>query len=415
MAIRFRSLEKVVPGAGAAAGDTSAAGCGPISLPASCSRRSWCPKGWPTPSWPGCPRSRACTRRSRAWSATRSSVRRGCSCSGPDSSISPMIFAAITPLLVAGDDPAKAIALAGMLALLVGLIEIGLGLGKLGFVADLLSSEVQVGYMNGLAVTIIVGQLPKLFGFSTDADRFFERGRRVLHQPRRDGGGERSLVGVGVLVAPARASAGHAASARRCSSPWSGATVVSAILDLASKAWPRSARCRRAFPRRTVPWTERERRRAAADRRDRHHARVADRHDRDGVELRGSPRRRGRPEPGDDRDRAPRTSRPGFFQGFAVSTSGSRTAVAEQSGAKSQLTGLVGAGVVVASCLLFLNSLLADLPAVGARGGRHRGRALADGLRVAACATRESAASAFVLSLVATRRRRSSSACSRGS
>jgi len=69
---------------------------------------------------------------------------------GPDSSISPLILAAITPLL-AGGDPKTAIALAGMLALLVGVTEIGLGLGKLGFVADLLSKEVQVGYMNGLA------------------------------------------------------------------------------------------------------------------------------------------------------------------------------------------------------------------------------------------------------------------------
>ena len=59
-----------------------------------------------------------------------------------------------------------------MLALMVGAIEIGLALGKLGFIADLLSKEVQVGYMNGLAITIVVGQLPKLFGFSTDADGF---------------------------------------------------------------------------------------------------------------------------------------------------------------------------------------------------------------------------------------------------
>jgi MFS superfamily sulfate permease-like transporter len=67
---------------------------------------------------------------------------------GPDSSVSPLIFAAITPLLVTGD-PTTAIALAGMMALMVGAIEVGLGLGKLGFVADLLSKEVQVGYMNG--------------------------------------------------------------------------------------------------------------------------------------------------------------------------------------------------------------------------------------------------------------------------
>jgi MFS superfamily sulfate permease-like transporter len=51
----------------------------------------------------------------------------------------------------------------------------------------------------------------------------------------------------------------------------------------------------------------------------------------------------------------------GFFQGFAISTSGSRTAVAEQSGAKTQLTGVIGASLVVV-LLLFLNSLLADLP-----------------------------------------------------
>ncbi len=92
---------------------------------------------------------------------------------GPDSSVSPLIFAAIVPLAVA-DDPAQAITLAAMLALIVGLIEVLLGIAKLGFVADLLSKEVQVGYMNGLAVTIFVGQLPKLCGFSTDADDFID-------------------------------------------------------------------------------------------------------------------------------------------------------------------------------------------------------------------------------------------------
>src|SRR3954467_7424119 len=98
---------------------------------------------------------------------------------GPDSSVSPLIFAAIIPLMVT-NDPKTAIALPGMLALLVGLIEIALGVGKLGFVSDLLSSEVQVGYMNGLAITIIVGQLPKLCGFSIDADNFFDEIREIV-------------------------------------------------------------------------------------------------------------------------------------------------------------------------------------------------------------------------------------------
>ena len=51
----------------------------------------------------------------------------------------------------------------------------------------------------------------------------------------------------------------------------------------------------------------------------------------------------------------------GLFQGFPISTSGSRTAVAEKSGAKSQVTGLVGAAVVVVM-LVLLPDLLADLP-----------------------------------------------------
>src|SRR3954464_10954574 len=78
---------------------------------------------------------------------------------GPDSSVSPLIFAAITPLVADSGNPGEAILLAGMLALLVGAVEIGLGAARLGFVADLLSVEVQIGYMNGLALTIIVGQL----------------------------------------------------------------------------------------------------------------------------------------------------------------------------------------------------------------------------------------------------------------
>ena len=79
-----------------------------------------------------------------------------------------MIAAAILPL--AAGNTEYAVALAGMLALIVSIICIGAGLARLGFVADLISKPVRVGYLAGLAVTIFVGQLPKLFGYSVDAD-----------------------------------------------------------------------------------------------------------------------------------------------------------------------------------------------------------------------------------------------------
>jgi MFS superfamily sulfate permease-like transporter len=89
---------------------------------------------------------------------------------GPDSSLGPMIAATIIPIVGANGDPERAVALASMLALLVGVLTVLAGVGKLGFVADLLSKPTQIGYMNGLALTILVGQLPKLFGFSVDGD-----------------------------------------------------------------------------------------------------------------------------------------------------------------------------------------------------------------------------------------------------
>src|SRR5215831_14980473 len=171
---------------------------------------------------------------------------------GPDSSVSPLILAAITPLFVAGDT-GTAIALAGMLAILVGLVEIGLGLGKLGFVADLLSSEVQVGYMNGLAITIIAGQLPKLFGFSTDADNFIDEIREFVEH-LDETVWQALLVGVLVLatlvILPRvlrRVPAVLVAVV--------GATVASAAFDLASKGVSTVGSLPRGLPSPSFPWT----------------------------------------------------------------------------------------------------------------------------------------------------------------
>jgi high affinity sulfate transporter 1 len=87
---------------------------------------------------------------------------------GPDSSLAPIIGAAVLPL--AGGDPSRAVALAGLLAIMMGAILVIGGALRLGFVTDLLSKPIRVGYLNGIAVIVIIGQLPKLLGFSTDAE-----------------------------------------------------------------------------------------------------------------------------------------------------------------------------------------------------------------------------------------------------
>ncbi|MET0825736.1 MAG: sulfate permease [Acidimicrobiales bacterium] len=276
---------------------------------------------------------------------------------GPDSSISPLILAAITPLLV-GSDPAAAIALAGMLAVIVGLIEIGLGLGKLGFVADLLSTEVQVGYMNGLGITIIVGQLPKLFGFSTDADSFFEELQAFVSGLDQTDA-TTLVVGLCVLVVllvlprfTKRVPAVLVAVV--------GATIVSAVFDLAANGVDTVGALPQGVPSPEFPWT------SASDLGPLLVAAagitLVSLTDTIATATSFAARRGDEVEPNQEMiGMGAANITAGFFQGFAVSTSGSRTAVAEQSGARSQLTGVVGAGLVVV-LLLFLNSLLADLP-----------------------------------------------------
>jgi len=276
---------------------------------------------------------------------------------GPDSSVSPLIFAAILPLL-AVPDPSTAIALAGMMALFVGAIEIGLGIGKLGFVADLLSKEVQVGYMNGLAITIIIGQLPKLFGFSTDADGFINECKAFI-----DGIGGRNAtalaVGVGTLLVllilpritkriPAVLVAVVAA------------TVVTGVFDLAAHGVSTVGTLPQGLPTPALP-----------------SVRVGDLGplliaalgivlvsltDTIATSTSFAARRGDEIDPNQEMVGIGAANVfAGFFQGFAISASGSRTAVAEQSGSKSQVTGLAGA-VIVVVLLLFLPALLQDLP-----------------------------------------------------
>src|SRR6202043_1241475 len=83
---------------------------------------------------------------------------------GPDSSLAAVIFGVVAPL--SGGDPHRAIAIAGVMALVSGTILIVAGIARLGFVTELLSKPIRYGYMNGIALTVLISQLPKFFGFS---------------------------------------------------------------------------------------------------------------------------------------------------------------------------------------------------------------------------------------------------------
>ena len=83
---------------------------------------------------------------------------------GPDSSLAALILAVVLPL--SGGDPKRAVTVAAAMALAVGLICIGAGLAKLGFVTELLSKPIRYGYMNGIAIVVLIDQLPKLAGFA---------------------------------------------------------------------------------------------------------------------------------------------------------------------------------------------------------------------------------------------------------
>src|SRR5262245_37073353 len=85
---------------------------------------------------------------------------------GPDSALAAVILAIVQPL--SRGDPHRAVALAGAMALVSGVVCIAAGVARLGFVTELLSKPIRYGYMNGIALTVMLSQIPKLFGFSID-------------------------------------------------------------------------------------------------------------------------------------------------------------------------------------------------------------------------------------------------------
>ena len=278
---------------------------------------------------------------------------------GPDSALGPMIAATVLPLVGANGDPARAVALASALAVMTGIITAFLGIARLGFVADLISKPTMIGYMNGLAVTILVSQLPKIFGFSVDAESFlgeiagFVRGVSSGIVPAALAVGAGGLVLILVLQRVA---------------PRIPGVLVAVVLSIAAAtAFALAGRgvalvgvLPQGFPPFTIPHVGLSDLAllvggalgialvSLADTISTATAFAA----RAGGTIDGSREMTGI---------GAANVAAGLFQGFPVSTSGSRTAVAEQAGAKTQVTGLVGAAAITL-ILLLAPGLLRNLP-----------------------------------------------------
>ncbi|MEI8333099.1 MAG: sulfate permease [Chloroflexota bacterium] len=276
---------------------------------------------------------------------------------GPDSALAALIAATILPM--AAGDPERAIALAGMLGILTGLLCIAAGLARFGFLTDLLSKPVRVGYMNGIALTVIVSQLPKLCGFSVDSEGviagFIEFCRKLL-----DGAAVPQAVVIGI------SGIAIILGLKRVAPRFPGvlvavvlATVAVSVLGLADIVRVVGA-IPRGIPLPSIPAVQ------LADIGPLFVGAI-------GIALisfadtsvlsRTFAARNGyRVDPNREVTALGIANvAGGLFQGFPVSSSASRTPVAESAGARTQLTGVVGAAVI-AALLLVAPDLLRNMP-----------------------------------------------------
>jgi high affinity sulfate transporter 1 len=279
---------------------------------------------------------------------------------GPDSSLGPMIAATILPLVAANGNAEQAVELASLLALMVAAIMIVAAVAKLGFIADLISKPTMIGYLNGLALTILVGQLPKLFGFKVEAEgligEFTEFVKGLAHGEAVAAAAAVGIAGIAVILVLQRWL------------PKVPAVLIMVVLAIAATTVFSLADhgvslvgvLPKGFPPLTIP-----------------HVRLSDLGPlfagalgialvsladtistasafaaRTGQEINGNQEMIGI---------GAANLAAGLFQGFPVSTSGSRTAVAERSGAKTQFTGVTGA-VLIILMIVLVPGLFRNLP-----------------------------------------------------
>ena len=276
---------------------------------------------------------------------------------GPDSALAAVILAVVVPL--SNGDPARAITLAGAMAIVSGLVCVAAGLFRLGFITELLSKPIRYGYMNGIALTVLLSQLPKLFGFSIDAEGPL---RQIVAFVRAVMNGQTNsvslAVGAGALVlilalkrvprVPAILVAVVAA------------TAVVALFDLAAHGVSVLGPLPEGLPAFVIPAIG-----------------MADLvpvlagglavalvsfADTSVLSRTYAARLRTPVNPNQEMiGLGAANLAAGFFQGIPISSSSSRTPVAEAAGSRTQLSGVVGA-IAIAVLLLLAPNLLRDLP-----------------------------------------------------
>lgn len=277
---------------------------------------------------------------------------------GPDSSLAAVILAVVLPL--SGGDPHRAVALAGMMAIVSGAVCILAGIARLGFVTELLSKPIRYGYMNGIALTVLISQLPKLFGFSIQADGPL-RNLWAIATAVMDGKTNwmTFMVGISTLAVILLLKGNKRLPGILIAVV--GATIVVGMLDLAARGGVAVlGPLPEGLPAFAIPWittadivpvliggcavalvsfadTSVLSRVYAA----RTHTYVDPNQEMVGLGV--------------------SNLAAGFFQGFPISSSSSRTPVAEAAGAKTQLSGVIGA-LAVALLLVVAPDLLRNLP-----------------------------------------------------
>ena len=277
---------------------------------------------------------------------------------GPDSSLAAVILAVVLPL--SGGDPLRVVTLAGMMAVVSGLVCILAGMARLGFITELLSKPIRYGYMNGIALTVLISQLPKLFGFSIESDGPLKN-IWAISSAVLDGKSNWTtlIVGAGTLAVILLLKRSRRVPGILIAVV--GATVVVGALDLAVRANVSVlGSLPQGLPVFAIPWIT--------------YADITP------VLIGGcavalvsfadtsvlsrvyAARARIYVDPNQEMiGLGVANLAAGFFQGFPISSSSSRTPVAEAAGARTQLTGVFGA-LAVALLLVAAPDLLRHLP-----------------------------------------------------